>query len=852
MKQATLSTNAKDAYLAGPAILDLQENKLSMDTTTPSLLSKSITIVPAGEDEQTFTEGGVYDFYFILPAGSYVGDTGYENKGLTFQINNGTASTDATHILAADLENVTTNTLVTKTLYYTSDGAIVTGVIAQLNNRLAKVTKDSPSATVDLKGDKTGGTIYVPVADTEEDQLETLTITMENVGTGALTIQPLKAGYAPKTVVIKTSNHETTADQSTTTDAADITIKLPESRVELAPEASKVTLAKVASSTAKDVMLVKAGVTINALTVNAGNVYVEKEASVTSSSSMTCYIFDEAVDRTTTEDTNVTRTTKDVYHLLYPQDGDEITLPAGGFKIKSAIEVTANKDVTLDLYGRKLTAESSVGKINILKVSGQKAKLTIVDTSDKKNGQITSSKSNTVIVVENGGEVVFSAGAGTIVSTNTSASVVTVDNGTFSLNGGSVSANASSTGYAISVDNAGTVTINSEAGTAEDADTKTVNGNISVTKGTGTTGSTLNLQKGVIAGNITVTGSTLDITGGSVAGNTGAATIAASTDAIVNIANATITGGTSADTDYLLSLATGSSATISGTSNLTHEKTVASVNASTLKLENGTIKSTGAVAIAAEGTNSTITIENGSVTSTTKEAITGNATAVAISGGTVSSDAEAAIFVKGGSLTISGGKVSASAESKQAIKDDANAATISISAGEVTSDKDEAIKLIAGSELTVTGGAITGKTVAVDITSGTLSVPSGSPTLKGEVVISAVPADKATVEVTLAAAGATYTSTEVNGEWAIYNSTYADGKAGDTAASAALLSITAGTFNGDIISDAKKYFIEGGYFKNCSNMEENSEDYFGTTKTYGKSDKAGYWTAVDKTRSVKK
>jgi hypothetical protein len=35
-------------------------------------------------------------------------------------------------------------------------------------------------------------------------------------------------------------------------------------------------------------------------------------------------------------------------------------------------------------------------------------------------------------------------------------------------------------------------------------------------------------------------------------------------------------------------------------------------------------------------------------------------------------------------------------------------------------------------------------------------------------------------------------------------------------------------------------------------MEENSEDYFGTTKTYGKSDKAGYWTAVDKTRSVKK
>jgi hypothetical protein len=237
----------------------------------------------------------------------------------------------------------------------------------------------------------------------------------------------------------------------------------------------------------------------------------------------------------------------------------------------------------------------------------------------------------------------------------------------------------------------------------------------------------------------------------------------------------------------------------------------------------------------AQGAGSTLTIAGSKVSGQVKAA---NSTLNLNSGSVASIEAGNAAQVN-----INGGNSGAITENNNL----ATKATITIAGGDIVASSDAAITLTKGSEVIVNvaegnKASITGAAAAVSVQKGTLEVKgAGTPTFKGEAAISAKSLSNAKdAKITLSAAKAEYIAT---GTWAINNSTITAITANTLGTEkAADLNITAGYFDGDVVSDAATYFIKGGYFKRCGNLSTYGKEHnwfvygYGLTGTPGDSD----------------
>jgi hypothetical protein len=220
-----------------------------------------------------------------------------------------------------------------------------------------------------------------------------------------------------------------------------------------------------------------------------------------------------------------------------------------------------------------------------------------------------------------------------------------------------------------------------------------------------------------------------------------------------------------------------------------------------------------ALALTATNCNVEATISGGTVTSKSKTVVlTGDAVA-ASSSHTVTT---CKLNVTGGTVTTA-----STTTTDGVIEDATGAASIAISGGEVVNAKGNGINLTVGSTVDVTGGKITAEAgVALNITKGTLNVTSGSPELTGKTVIAALgTADGAVATINLTAAGAKYTSKgTAPANWVINNTT--------TSVKTAVITIEAGTFDGDITTAAERFITKkGSTFANCSNLYKNQSTY---------------------------
>jgi hypothetical protein len=366
--------------------------------------------------------------------------------------------------------------------------------------------------------------------------------------------------------------------------------------------------------------------------------------------------------------------------------------------------------------------------------------------------------------VEKGGKVILQKGD----LSHTGGNVVEVSNGTFTVNGGTISG-AGTSKKAIVLENGAIATLSSDEIVTKNTAEWAINGDIEVKKGeTGATASSLKITKGVINGAVTVDGgSSFTLTDGTVG-------------------NVTLTDGSFTQ---------------------------------------------------AKGTSGDVTATKGSFTLTT--GVTGaltvaNATAE-IKDGYVKSIADASTATAASKINIKGGKIGAIPAATEGGSDTYSATAITLSNG---------------ASVIVTAGEITGSTTAVSVVKGSLEVSgTGTPVLTGATVISTVPATAGDAKVTLSAANAQYVSTN---QFALWNSSATTPSSSSfTAGStpAATMSVKAGYFTGDVASDAAKYFITGGYFKNCGilNVYGSKLDWFQTNFGLGAGDAdTGYSKVIGK------
>jgi hypothetical protein len=185
-----------------------------------------------------------------------------------------------------------------------------------------------------------------------------------------------------------------------------------------------------------------------------------------------------------------------------------------------------------------------------------------------------------------------------------------------------------------------------------------------------------------------------------------------------------------------------------------------------------------------------------------------------------------------GTVNVNGGTVNS-------ISDTAAGTAVNIKAGTIGAEvKTAAISLTSGTpvvvevtEDTTIGNA--SASAAVNITKGSLTVTEGTgvPTFQGVKVIQAIPANAGEAKVTLSDPNAIYEATDKG--YVIYNSVYASMEASvtdqakdtptQTKKKAATLDITAGNFDGDVITDNANQFISGGKFKNCMDLYDYGE-----------------------------
>jgi hypothetical protein len=750
----------KKKALSGAASIDLESTpyKLVMDDDEENYIKYNATATLGGITDQNsnpcFKAGETYDFYFVLPEGTY-------DKSLTFALgaygaqSKGSETDDTGDATYSRALSIKRNTMYSTTLRYTDDASpvIESGNLAALNKQLANAT-GTASFTADLSKEK--GIIYIPVLSDATSTI-TLNLTLPDGESNAITIKSASTNAEDKTpnVVVNVAQGVKTAatdDDAATYNDPYLDIELPKSVVTVAPASDavngdgkgKVTIKQLTANTYEDVLTIEKDVTVSTLKL-AGktNAYLADGAKIgtdvaATENNLDLYVFYETaesqISRTTkTDNTAVTLGNDDLYKLYYPVDNSTVTLKSAQ-NIAKEITISAGKTVTIDLA--TYTLSQSTASKSVIKVDGT------LNIKGSTGGTISSTQSVPAIVVNAGGVVNLQSG----VISNSAAAVVKVNGGTLNVTGGSLSGKTSEEAIDI-VSGSATINTNTDA-TAENA-VADVKGNVKVAAG-----GTFTLTSGYVSGTVAAEGS-----------NSAGSEAAPATAATVNIEGGTLDG------------------TSASALTLKAQAAYAPVNA-TIKGE-GTVVKSDDDAIVLTGTTNTkpsLTIENGTIsTSGSEKNVIKDATAAA------------SIQIKGG--VIKNATVSGKTETLQGT----------------------AINLASGSDLTITGGSVlagaTTGNAAIDLTKGSLDIPStgDTVTLQGANVISATSTGNE-VNISLANANATYTAgayTANSTGYALFNYNAGTAKIGT-------LSISAGRFKGDIISSGKE-FISGGHFSQCTN-----------------------------------
>jgi hypothetical protein len=285
---------------------------------------------------------------------------------------------------------------------------------------------------------------------------------------------------------------------------------------------------------------------------------------------------------------------------------------------------------------------------------------------------------------------------------------------------------------------------------------------------------------------------TFTMNGGVIKGTAETADAITVTDGgTVTLNSADKIGGTGEDKNY----------TIDGDILITNTTT-----AGTVTLKQGTVN--GDVTVS--GSSATVSssfIQNGGKVNDIKVGANGT---VEVNGGEAASIADTATNA-GKGITVTGGTIGAEADNAIDTTTGGTPVTINVAAGgkaTIGNEDAEAAIALKDGQLTVTG--------------------EGEPTLLGATVINIDDAAKS-AKVTLAAANAKYEATDKG--YVLKNSKFdsvteliaaeAAAAADDDTleiSAAAKLSITAGIFDGDVLTDASNQFIKGGQFKNCVDL----------------------------------
>jgi hypothetical protein len=626
-KQYAILTNKGSKPICGSATVNIKDDEPTLEIDAADNVGKTSIYI---KGSSKFTQYGTYTFYYVIPAGAY-------SNGLTFALggSNGTADTgDKTY--SAKLTEAQANYIYEKTLYYNESGDIVTGVIAELNDKLAEVTAESHAVKQDLNGLTTGGTVYVPAvaSNDAENQLDELTLTLENLGTGTITLKADPAAgesaLTPKKVIVKTSQNAT--------DNADLVVNLPNSEVELAPANETVTLSSVTFTTGNNVLRVDKGVSITTLTrTTSGDVYVEKEASIPAISDADFTIYKEEGATITGTYSSAKVVGSEIYDLAHLTTNAKIKITDASDKYTFPATVNIDKaGVEIDLNGKTLSGYASGVTFNVT------GSLTIVDSTitgegEETPGSITvTNSSNELISVAKGASLTVKNG---VTLSNSSNTVVAATDGTITLKAATITGNI--TLAKGEEGNGATAHIATATG-----DAATVTGKITATN------STLNIGAAAITATdaIDATGSEVNVTG--AAAISGTVKAATSSTLTINNADAAITG----DVTLTASSATVTAKSITGAIT---ESQAASLTLNEGKVVGG-VTVTG-VANAAETAQTKLIVNGGSIEQATGSAITAATEGIVeINGGSVKSAGTSAdaIAVTEGKVTVKGGEIS--------------------------------------------------------------------------------------------------------------------------------------------------------------------------------------------------
>jgi hypothetical protein len=845
------------APIAGKAKVDVQAQTLTMlNSETLNAIaydfsekSKPAAVIEDEEGSKTESaEATTYSsktFYFIVPAGDYP-------KGFNFYLKKATATvgkegeTDETTSDDITILNeykipVKQNYLYRGSYTISGDGTgLQSTEIKRVNKSLAAGAK---AESIDLSQvtETSKAIIYLP-----KNNAESVTITLKNVGSnnfasGTISIVEDPAGDASKSVA-KTVTLITDATEATNVPTLDI--DLPTStNVVLATPSDKETgffSTVTANINASKNVNVNSGVTVSTLSITGGDIFAANGAllssatiSGTDNENPNYLYYEDSSNIPSNDGTNIVSAPKYIYDIKTQGTGT-VNVTEDFTKLQKAITVEGASDLIINLQGHTLSSTAGVldltnSKVTIIDqdASGKSTeKGQLISTSSTAteyaitltgstlkltDGTITSSQNG---VKATGSTSKFEMTGGAIVSGNSKDAVSIYDEATTALTGGElktgnvrVSAAGAST-IGISVNNwiwaqngskKLTIKKNAESdkditlttvitdGSEVEINAETISGALEV-KNSGK----VTLNEGTVTGKVTLNNGTLIAAAGTkISGVADNAAIAATAKSTVSITGATIAP---VDGQSALTL-DDSEATIAGEANLSSTvATITAANGSTLKVNGGKVASTSAKVP------------------------------------TISTD--------GSSVAIAGGEISSTAVST--IKDAGDtASTIEISGGKVVSEEKTPLYITKGSSVTVTDGNIDGLTYAVYLTNGTLTVSGeGAPSFSGNKTIYAV----GTVEVSLDAKGATYVSN--NNTYTVYNTNDKG-----TAASA-IKSISGGHFTGDIISDNSAYFITGGYFRRCANLEEKQSLYLDTFYKLGEKDTDDFWNVLKHNKDI--
>lgn len=548
---------------------------------------------------------------------------------------------------------------------------------------------------------------------------------------------PTTSTSAPLKLADKTNTSITTPAETSTNsvslavpeiagsqEAPSVEITMASSTVTLAAVGEKATYNEVTATTAKQTLIVDAGVTIKKLTVKGGNLNVNGKietlvysAGQTSGSyahgdpiiSITkgtgAELPESIPDGFVVEDNIAVLKTAlangGTYQLTTDADirGLNITIPAG-------------KETTLDLNGHTLTAANKIGD-NIL-VEG---KLTLKDSSNPSNGQIVASEDysadyTTTLIYVNGENASMTMESGTIYAVRTNPTdkgqfgVGVYDGADFTMTGGKIEAGwyavagngnyktqnsiinitggelISTADYALYLPQAGTTTISggkiygAAGGATIQRGTLNVDGTALITsKGTGNTGSwgdgTGKLGCAAINANAAYDNCTVNIKGG---------TLTAESEALISTGTAhtatiNVTGGTFSDPSALaymtadanVNIKLSADKTCKGFKTVSGQTLTIDLGGKTLTLADPTVGSTGTETNSCqllEG--STVTFKNGTLMSENNKIMIQNYCNLTLEGMTVTgTNAQYVVSNNCGNVTINNTTINAGSNENQ-------------------------------------------------------------------------------------------------------------------------------------------------------------------------------------------